>query len=196
MRINWRRNIKVMLGIALAYVALNVVDVYSDKGVERVPVDIALSVLDANNSGPVSHAVASWQARATDLDSQQIISLLNASAKIRSSTDGILSPTEFFAWEFGLVSNELGMTDEGIPMNVIGMTAENGRLKFRARLMRNLKWGWPRIGLLDARNRILQVDAAGYESKLIALRPEDFSLVEGGYRVNVTVLLDRETAPR
>jgi hypothetical protein len=193
---SWRRNLKVMLGIAVAYVALNIVCVLCDNRSERIPVNIAISVLDATNARPVSHAVASWQARATDLDCQHIVSLLNESARIRSSKDGIFSPSEFEAWEFALVSNELGMTDKGISINVIGMTAKDGRLEFRARLGRKLKWALPHLGPVDARNRILQVDALGYKSKHISLRPEDFSLVGGEYTVNITVLLDPETGPR
>jgi hypothetical protein len=49
---------------------------------------------------------------------------------------------------------------------------------------------------VDASDRLLQVDAVGYDSKQISLRQEEFNLVKGEYRVNATVLLDSETAPR
>jgi hypothetical protein len=197
MQIKWRGELKKgMLGFAVAYAAWNMVGVLCDKGMERTPVDIAVSVLDANTSGPVSHAVVSWQRRARDIDCQRIVSLLNESAEIRSSEGGILSPSEHPESEFAFVSQELGVPDDGIPMTVIGMTTKNGRLEFRAYLGRKLKWIWPRIGPVDARNRVLQVNAVGYRSKLISIRPEDLALVEGEYRVNITVLLDPETAPR
>ena len=194
MQINWRRKLRVMLGIAVAYVALNILDVYTDNGIERIPVDIAITVLDSTSSRPVPNAVASWQTRARDLDCQHIVSLLNESATTRSSKGGILSPSDSNPWEFSVwVFDEFDMADEGIPINVIGITTENGKLEFHAQLGRKLKWGWPRIGPADARNRILQVDAVGYDSKYIQLRRADFSLVEGEYRVNITVLLDPKT---
>jgi hypothetical protein len=197
MQIKWRRKLKVMLGIALAYVALNIVGVYSDNGIERIPVDIAISVLDSTNSRPVPNAVASWQTRARDLDCQHIVTLLNESATTRSSKGGILSPSDSNPWEFSVwVIDEFDMAEEGIPINVIGMTATDGRLEFRAQLGRNLKWALPTQGPADARNRLLQVDAEGYDSKHIRLRREDFSLVEGEYRVNITILLDPKTTSR
>jgi hypothetical protein len=195
MQINWRLQLRALLGIAVAYVALNVVGVYFDMG--TVPVNIAVSVLDANNSGPVSHAVASWQSLApVDFDCEHTLNLLNESGKIRSSEGGVLSPGQGFGWELASVFHNLGAPDEGIPMHVIGMTTKNGRLEFRAYFRHNLNWIWPYLGHVDASCRRLQVDAMGYDSKQISLRKEDFSLVEGEYRVNVTVLLDPETAPR
>jgi hypothetical protein len=199
MQINWRRERKHMLtGFAVAYVALNIFSLLFDSGMESTPVDITVSVFDANNSGPVSQAVASWQEGAWSFDCQHVVDLLNQSAKSRSSEGGILSPDEGYGWRFALVTQAICddcLSDEDLPMNVIGMTTEKGRLDFRTYFRRDLIWALPALGPIHTSDRLLQVDAAGYDSKLIKLRPEDFRRVEGQYRVNITVLLDPETVP-
>src|SRR5687768_6873590 len=104
MQINWRRERKHMLtGFAMAYVALNIVSLLFDVGMERIPVNITVSVLDANNAAPVPHAVASWQEDAWDFDCQHVVNQLNESAKSRSSNGGILSPSEGYGWRIAVV---------------------------------------------------------------------------------------------
>ena len=73
MQIDWPRERKHMRRFAVAYVALNIYCVLYDNGMERIPVDITVSVLDANNSSPVAQAVASWQEGARDLDCQHVV---------------------------------------------------------------------------------------------------------------------------
>jgi hypothetical protein len=199
MRIDWRREQKHLVYFAVAYVALNIVGLLFNSGMERIPVGLTVSVLDANNSGPVSQAVASWQEDAWDLDYQRIVNLLNESANSRSTDGGTLSPGEGYAWRFGVVTQAICadcLSDEDLPMNVIGMTTEQGRLEFHSYFRRDLKWALPTLGPVHTSDRRLQVDAVGYESKLISLRPEDLRRVEGEYRVNVSVHLNPKTAPR
>jgi hypothetical protein len=139
----------MLTGFAAAYVALNIVGLHFDSGMERIPVHMTVSVLDANNSGPVSQAVASWQEDAWDLDCRHIVNLLNKSANSRSSEGGIVSPGEGYAWRFGVVTQAICadcLSDEDLPMNVIGMTSEQGRLAFRAYFRRDLKWALPAVG--------------------------------------------------
>jgi hypothetical protein len=177
------------------YIVLNLIGVYLVTSVDEVPVEVVVTVHDADTSRPLSNAVASWQESGTRaLDCARMVHLLGDGTQTSSSNAGVLSPTKGGLWRWSLVCQNLDVPEEGLPGNVIGMTTENGRLQFRAHYRRQTTWIWPRLGPVNTNDRSLQIDAVGYQAKSVRVRREDWRVVDGMYTVNILVRLTRRAA--
>ena len=201
MQINWRYQLKGLFRVAVLYAALNLVGIYLEKDIRGVTVDVVVSVVDANTSKPVSNAVASWQENVrARVDCVQMVSLLHEQPHIGSRKAGIRSPGEGQGWRFALVAQYLFPADkelpkDEVPENVIGMTTKNGRLEFRGYFKCQTMWLWPHFWHVRAdENRLLQVNAVGYQTKSTRFRREDFRFINGAYTLNSQIVLKQNEA--
>jgi hypothetical protein len=198
MQINCRAELKSFVRVVvIGFFALNLLAL-STAIPETRPVEVAVSVCDADTSAPISNAIASWQRVENDtgdLDYQRIAELFSDASNMSSSNAGVLSPEYSsypWAWTFAAVARNLGIEEAGIPCNVIGITTGNGRLEFPADFPIRVQWFWPFFGYVHADDRLLQIDAVGYKTKSIRFGRKDFHVVDGAYSVNATVRLERD----
>ena len=77
------------------------------------------------------------------------------------------------------------------------MTTKNGRLRFRSyfryHMYQRAGWILPFVRYLHADDRLLQIDAVGYDTKSVRFQPEDFRRVDGVYVLETKILLKPET---
>lgn len=200
MRTNWHYQLKVLFRIALWGLGLSFIYLAFASGgyMGEEPVEVMVSIIDADTSKPIANAVASWQPNGVgDFDCSRVVALLERETQPSSSETGVLTSTGGRMPTFATVTKDLGLPNEGIPENVIGMTTNHGSLEFRGyfRYRRHQKAGWilPFVRYLHADDRLVQVDAVGYKTKSVRFQPEDFRRVDGGYTLKTTILLKRET---